>query len=165
MAFISSSDFLIFSAVYCMLFTSALVPIGIRNPRMMLQDYPRKIQDAVPPKTLEEKRLGILYAVPLVFILTGFPALVSWYYNKGGGFVDLFAGMWGLMLVMNLFDLVIIDWAIFCGITPKFVVLPGTEGNQGYKDYWFHFVGFLKGVAITAALSAVVMGIIAVITI
>jgi hypothetical protein len=25
------------------------------------------------------------------------------------------------------------------------MVLPGTEGMAGYRDYRFHFIGFLKG--------------------
>jgi hypothetical protein len=31
------------------------------------------------------------------------------------------------------------------------MVLPGTEGMAGYRDYRFHFVGFLKGLGFCAA--------------
>jgi hypothetical protein len=36
-------------------------------------------------------------------------------------------------------------------------VLPGTEGCRGYKDYRFHFTGFLQGciyISVTAFLMA-----------
>jgi len=38
---------------------------------------------------------------------------------------------------------VVLDWLIFVTIQPDFVVIPGTEGLAGYKDYGFHFLGGL----------------------
>lgn len=35
---------------------------------------------------------------------------------------------------------------VFVTLQPCFVVLPGTEGLQGYRDYGFHFRQFLKRV-------------------
>jgi hypothetical protein len=34
---------------------------------------------------------------------------------------------------------------MFCTITPKFLVIPGTDGMAAYKDYGYHFRGFLIG--------------------
>lgn len=137
----------------------ALVPIGITNPRMMLQDYPKAIQKLVPPKTDEERRMGIYFAIPLLAVLIGYPAFVGWYYSpQPVTFLPVFSIMWGIMLVMNVFDLVVLDWIVFCTITPRFVVIKGTEGSPAYKDYMFHFVGFLKGIVITGVLSAAVAG-------
>ena len=73
------------------------------------------------------------------------------------------AFVWGVTMFFNLFDLLIIDWLIVCLITPKFVIIPGTEGNKGYKDYQFHFIGFLKGIIITFTMSLVISGLISVI--
>ena len=40
--------------------------------------------------------------------------------------------------------LTIIIWLFLVAIQPSFIVIPGTEGLSGYKDYWFHFkVSFL----------------------
>ena len=39
----------------------------------------------------------------------------------------------------------------------RLLVLPGTEGCRGYKDYRFHFTGFLQGciyISVTAFLMA-----------
>ena len=51
-----------------------------------------------------------------------------------------------ILLTNNLIDLLILDWLIFVTIQPRFVVLPGTAGLPGYRDYGFHFRQFLKGV-------------------
>jgi tetrahydromethanopterin S-methyltransferase subunit B len=60
-----------------------------------------------------------------------------------------------------VFDLLILDWLMFCTWTPQFVVLPGTEGMAGYKDYGLHFRGFLIGLLIVAVISAIVTAIVA----
>jgi hypothetical protein len=44
----------------------------------------------------------------------------------------------------SLLSMLILDWLIFVTVQPAFVVIPGTEGLAGYRDYWFHFeVSFL----------------------
>ena len=54
------------------------------------------------------------------------------------------------LLVFNAFDLIVLDWLFFCTIQPRQMVLPGTEGMPGYRDYRFHFIGFLKGLGFCA---------------
>jgi len=39
------------------------------------------------------------------------------------------------------------------------VILPGTEGMAGYKDYGFHFKAFLRGTALCFIASLVIAGI------
>ena len=49
-----------------------------------------------------------------------------------------------LMFLFAVWDLLIMDWLIFVTIQPAFVVIRGTEGFTGYKDYCFHLkVSFL----------------------
>jgi hypothetical protein len=55
----------------------------------------------------------------------------------------------GVIFVYNLIDWLILDWLIFCTITPGFLVIPGTEGMVEYKDYKFHFRGFLVGTGLS----------------
>jgi hypothetical protein len=52
--------------------------------------------------------------------------------------------------VFNIFDLLVLDWFFFCTVQPRLMVLPGTEGMPGYRDYRFHFIGFLKGLVFCA---------------
>jgi hypothetical protein len=165
MEIITTDWFILHSVLYCILFCLCLVPIGLVNPRMMLQDYPKEIIALVPPKTDMEKRQGIYFAAPLLIIMIGYPALVSWYYApRPFHFMELFMIMWGMMLVMNIFDLLVLDWMMFCTITPRFIMLKGTEGSPGYKNYLFHFVGFLKGVVITGLISGLSAGVIQVVS-
>lgn len=57
-------------------------------------------------------------------------------------------------------DLLIPDWLIFVAIQPKFIILPGTEGAKGYRDYGFHFRAFLKGSLGALIASLIIAGIV-----
>jgi hypothetical protein len=161
MLFIDPDIFILHSVIYCIIFTLSLVPVGVINPRMMLHSYPKEVQKLVPPKTDKERGMTVYFAIPLLVVMIGYPAIVTWYYNpQPTEFLPVFATMWGLMLAMNLYDLLVLDWVMFCAITPKFVVIKGSEGSPGYKDYMFHFIGFLKGIVITVVISAITSGII-----
>ena len=52
----------------------------------------------------------------------------------------------GVLLIPFFVDLLILDWLIFCTITPSFAVYPGTEGFAGYKDYGFHLKAHARGI-------------------
>jgi hypothetical protein len=55
-----------------------------------------------------------------------------------------------VFMVWNLFDLLVMDWLVFCTIQPRFMRIPGTEDNPAYSDYKYHFIGFLKGIVLSA---------------
>lgn len=146
---------LIYGVIQSALLSFVLLLIGLKNPRMMLQDYPKSIKNAVPPKTQEEKRLGRIYGAPFILIFIIYPIFAAWREACVASLLEAFLFIWAIMMFSNLYDLLILDWLVMCTITPRWMVLPGTEGNRGYKDYYFHFVGFLKGIVITAVLSLV----------
>jgi hypothetical protein len=148
----------------CVLLVMWLFLLGRTNPRIMLQDYPRDVQAAVPPKTAAERRQTIYWAIPLFLLFLGFPFAAALTAEAAGGDVLTSAlCAFGVGVVINLFDLLILDWLMFCTWTPSFVVLPGTEGMAGYKDYGLHFRGFLTSIVISAALSAIIAGMVYVI--
>jgi hypothetical protein len=68
-----------------------------------------------------------------------------------------------MLMVFNLVDLLVLDWLIFVTIQPRIIVLPGTEGMEGYRDYGFHFRAFLKGVAGSLIAGLIVAGVVVVI--
>ncbi|MBL0745638.1 hypothetical protein [Chryseolinea lacunae] len=144
------------------LITVAMLFIIIKGPRIMLQDYPKEIQDMVPPKSKEEKKATWIYGAPFLMVAIGGPALLGWHYLQASNlnFVSLFVYVYGLLLVFNVYDLIILDWLLFCTITPRFVVIPGTEGSKGYKNYRFHFVGFLKGFLYTLVMALVISSLL-----
>ncbi|MFH2040566.1 MAG: nitroreductase [Chloroflexota bacterium] len=134
------------------------------NPRTFLQDYPKDIQSKVPPKTPNEKRLSLLLGIPFLLALIIIPFIstlrLKLQLGANSSFMALFLNAFGVTFTFNLVDWLLLDWLMFCTITPKFVVIPGTEGLPGYKDYAFHFRGFIIGTFLSTAfalLTAVVV--------
>lgn len=136
-----------------------LVAIGLRNPRVMLQDFPKDVQAAVPPKTPAERRETVWWAtllIGIVFVMPLAAALVARAQVPDLSFAGAFANAFVVLVVFNLVDWLVIDWLIVCTWTPRFFVLPGTEGMAGYKEYGPHFRGFLIGMVLAVAASAVI---------
>ena len=130
-------------------------------PWEMVHEYPEDIRKKT---NLEEpddeqkkkaKRYGGLASVALFAILAVFPMLH--YKNTPVPFLQVFLYTWIIAFTWNVVDLIIMDWLLVCTITPDWLILPGTKGCRGYKDYKFHFIGFLQGciyISITALLMA-----------
>jgi len=155
------STILLYGLVLTVLLLAMLLAIGLVNPRIMLQDYPKDIQAAVPPKTTAEKRQMLYWLGPLLVVALGCPTLAALSVKAASTtFLELFLVAFGVIFLFNLIDWLILDWLIFCTLTPKFVVLPGTEGMAGYKNYWMHFHGFLIGTAISGAVGLIIAGIV-----
>jgi hypothetical protein len=112
----------------------------------------------VPPKDAAERRLSSLWGVPLLALLAGAPlasnVLLSRQHPELTSFGALFLNAFGVAFIFNLVDLLIIDWLVICAWTPRSLVIPGTEGLAGYKDYWHHFRGFLVGIVFSAVIGA-----------
>ena len=64
-----------------------------------------------------------------------------------------------LFFVVNIYDMVVLDWGIFCH--SKKLRIPGTEDmDKDYTDYLFHVKGAIKGTVlgiIVAILSGVII--------
>jgi len=129
------------------------------NPRLWLQDLPKDIRDAVPPKTAAEKRWSLIWAVPFLAVLVGVPLLSCLTLRRQAGGAETFGLLWldafGVAMMFNLFDLVLVDWLIVCTLTPRFIVIPGTAGLPGYKDFGHHARGFVVGTFVSAATALV----------
>jgi hypothetical protein len=140
-----------------------LVSIRI-NPRLWLGDYPQAIREQVAPKSEVEKRLSLWTGIPFLILLIGFPLVSTWRLQALSAaplpFLSLFLNAAGVAFAFNLVDLLLIDWLVFCSLTPDFIVLPGTKGDPGYKDYGFHFRGFLTGTAFSAVIGLISAGIL-----
>lgn len=136
---------------------------GFLGPRIWLQDYPRDIQAMVPPKTDKEKRLSLILGIPFIAILLAVPFISTLSMRSSSmeqvSFLSLAVHAFGVIFIFNLVDWLVLDWLMFCTITPPFMVIPGSEGAAGYKDYAFHFRGFLKGI-LFSALGGAIIGLI-----
>jgi hypothetical protein len=145
--------------IYIALATLTLMGVVLYNPRLMLQDYPPAIQEVVPPKTEREKRQGILLGLPFLLILLVLPFVFTFRLEQDS-FLGLFLYAFGLTWAFNTWDWLVLDWLIFCKITPKFFIIPGSEGHPAYKDYAFHFRGFLIGSVFSLIMGAIVAAVV-----
>jgi hypothetical protein len=151
----------IFDGTVYAIICSLLVMFSLwRMPRIWLQDFPEDIQAKVPPKTEQEKKLSLIIGIPFLLLLFAGPFLsgLTWKLNTASSipFLSLLLHVFLIAMFFNVVDWLILDWLIVCTITPKFLVYPGTEGVKGYKDYKFHFIGFLKGSVISLVTSLVI---------
>src|SRR4030042_3840184 len=132
------------------------------NPRIFLHDYPIKIQEAVPKKTRTERQLTYVFGVPLMLLLILVPFFSTFSMKLQGEaqFWKLWLNAAGVMWVFNIVDWLILDWLMFCTLTPRFVVIPGSEGMAEYMDYGFHFRGFLKGTVFSILGGLIIAGVV-----
>jgi hypothetical protein len=133
------------------------------NPRIYLQNYPKEIQNAAIPKNEKEKRNTRILRLFFIIIFIGFPVITTSLYsiqnNESISFLYYILHFVIILQLANLNDLLVLDWLILCKITPKFIVIPGTNKNPGYKNYRFYFLGFIKGIFI-AGLFSVLLALI-----
>jgi hypothetical protein len=151
--------------IYNLLTTAALLLLVWANPRYMMQDYPSEITAHIPPQTREEKKASLICGFPFLFILAGFPLVLGFIgkFSWQQSFLQIGLQFFTLVFSFNLVDLLILDWLVFCTLTPSFMVLPGTQGNPGYKNYRFHFIAFLKGSLFSVIASVCFAGLIEVV--
>lgn len=127
----------------------------------MIQDYPKKLQQKVEAKSDKEKIESFLFGLPFITVLLLYPFFFGIYGKLilDNSFVQNSISMFILIFSFNLIDLLFVDWLIFCTVTLKFIVLPGTEKDKEYKNYYFHLQAFLKG-TVFSALGAIMYGLI-----
>jgi hypothetical protein len=136
------------------------------NPEIMLNDYPRDIRVKHGPMSARSKRQRVPVALLFIALLLGI-VVVSFQrlYRVAGGdisFLQAVVHLFVMFSVFNLLDWLVLDWFIVVTLCPRFIILPGTEGLAGYKDYGFHFRGFVIGIGITAVTCVPVAGVVAV---
>ena len=152
---------LVFSAIFC---TLLLLTLRI-NPEILLKDYPPDIRDKWGPMRAHTKRQRVLVAglflvAGLSFVvwsLQSFPVFDTRLLTFEATCVH-FAVMFG---TFNILDCVVLDWSLVYW-QPRFAVLAGTEGMTGYRNYWFHFRGFLIGIPIVLVGSALLAAIVSI---
>ncbi|HEY7288295.1 MAG TPA: hypothetical protein VH583_00565 [Vicinamibacterales bacterium] len=134
------------------------------NPEILLNDYPPDIRKKYGPISERSKRQRVVAAIVIGVVASGIVAASFAAIRADGGgripFQTAFVHLFVMFSLFNVVDLVVLDWPLVA-LRPKFVVLPGTEGSAGYKDYWFHARGFLIGIAFVFAASALMAAVIA----
>ncbi|MEM7803256.1 MAG: hypothetical protein AAF633_28960 [Chloroflexota bacterium] len=142
---------------------SAIISVFImlsfkREPRLWLHDFPKEMQAVVPPKTDAEKRLGIIWFIPITGSMFCLPLAVALWRHQVYDFtyLDAFVFISIMMLIFNVVDLVILDWLISVWWNPVWMRIEGTEEVVHYNSYWFHFKGFVIGLFILSIGAALI---------
>jgi len=142
------------------------------NPMIWVGDYPPDIQavmgEAVDVPLWQTIIFGVLLFGTVIGVVLYSNARLR---QQNGGPLSFLAAFVNSALIFFYFavwDLLILDWLIFVTIQPSFIIVPGTEGMAGYKDYWFHFrvsflgwvqwVSILVGGLVLAGLSMIRLG-------
>ena len=141
---------------------SVLLIASLRwNASMWVGDYPEDIQTVfgeMSSKTQKQRNLvAILFLGSIVSVLIlSLNALAA---QTEATFWIVFVHSTVLVAVFNLIDLILLDWLFFVYIQPDFIILPGTVGLAGYKDYGFHFRGWLVGNLFSLTFGLITAGI------
>ena len=75
-------------------------------------------------------------------------------------YIEAFLHVYAVFMFFNAFDCLVIDWGTMFFWKPAWELYPGTRGAAGYKDYAFHFRGFLKGTAMGLILALPLAGLV-----
>ena len=134
-----------------------------KYPWEMLHDYPEDIQKAstLPAPSTEQtknaRRFSVLFSLMIFGVMIAFG--VVQYAGEKVSFWEMFLFTLIIATVWNVVDLIVMDWLIICKLTAKWVIIEGTEGCKGYKDYMYHFKGFLIGCIYMIIRALIISGI------
>lgn len=156
-------DAVIKGLVWSVMWIAYVYVIVTKYPWQMLHEYPKDIQKAsvLQEPTSEQKKKAKFFGA--IGSLVIFGALIAFglirFADSRESYGKLLLYIFIIAMIWNIVDLLVMDWLIICRITPKWVVISGTEGCSGYKDYVFHFKGFLIGCVYTAIMSFLISGV------
>ena len=142
--------------VCCILFTLIIMPAQYKDPLCMIASYPPAIRKRVAElpqykdviatkekKHMKKKVLGMLFFAGVLAVIA--------YASGCRSFLETFFHVFVLFFVVNIYDMIVLDWGIFCH--SQKLRIPGTEDmNKEYKDKLFH----VRGAAIGCVLGLIV---------
>ena len=144
-----------------------LITMICTSPRVWgYSDYPDAIKSKVPPQTVEEKRLALIVGLPWFLFTLGFPVYSTLLLkSRLGGeipFATALLNLTALFLTATFGDLILLDWLILTKITPRFVIIPGTQ-KEDYKDFSHQFKAHARSsiplVVLCVAMAAVISAV------
>lgn len=138
--------------VCCLFLTLAILPAQYKDPINMIVSYPPKIRQRVEElpqykgtiKQREKVHVGkkIFGLIFFVIVLSGVA-----YLSGCRSFRTTFIHVFIIFFVVNIYDLIVLDWGIFCH--SKKLRISGTEDmEKEYKDYMFHVRGACIGIGL-----------------
>ena len=151
----------------CIIFTLIILPAQYKDPMVMIMSYPPNVIKRVEqlPQYAgcikERKKKHIGKKIFGIFLFAVMLAVIA-YFSGCRTFGDTFFHVFMLFFVVNIYDMLVLDWGIFCH--SKKLRIPGTEDmEKEYKDYLFHVKGACVGIAlgvVVALLSGCILHIV-----
>jgi hypothetical protein len=120
------------------------------NPRIWLHRMPPEVRAKTPAKTPEERKVFIAFALPFLLLLFIYP--VVYVLQGGAGFSTYFWILVAFFVSFALWDTLVLDLLIFCKITPRFVIINGTN-REDYSNMKYHLVSGTKGLVMSVVFS------------
>ncbi len=145
------TDGLLLSAV---LGTVILISLYV-NPRIWIQDYPEAIRVRIPPLNAHEKRqrifFGVLFMGGMIGMTLYFGLQVRAQQGGAVSFGAVFAHLFLVFNIFNLFDALILDYLFLGLLRPAFALVPEVAGMEHVLvDARLHLVNYLKGIFFAA---------------
>ena len=162
------TTFLIEAVVLCVLFHLVIWLQTRKDPAKIIYSYPPaiveryielgKIPDKKNPSTMERVKKKWPAAIVIGILLGAIVYLV----NGSRSFLNGFLISYGLWLIVDWYDAVVLDILWFCH--SKVWILPGTEDmTEAYHDYGYHVkascVGMLIGLPVCLLIGLVLQAI------
>ncbi|MCD8027409.1 MAG: hypothetical protein LUF02_01820 [Erysipelotrichaceae bacterium] len=112
------------------------------NPVSFVSDYPPETQKQYykfQHKEAVKEKITKIMLIKKIIGLIAFAFIFAWMAHIAGAysFNEALIAIYGYMIVIALFDVLVLDWILFPNI--KKLRLPGTEHmNKEYHQKWFH---------------------------
>ena len=134
------------------------------SPRIWgYNDYPDVIKNKVPPRTKREKVTAMILGFPWLIFVFIFPifstCILKCKLDVSFTFLKAFLNLYSMFVFASVVDLVILDWLIISKITPKFVIIPGSE-EEDYKDFSHHYKSHVKAMIVLIPICFIIAGIV-----
>ncbi|MBN2148107.1 MAG: hypothetical protein JW726_12000 [Anaerolineales bacterium] len=145
--------------IYYLLLSILLYGSLAYNPRMWLHRMPPAVIAKVPPKTPRERQLLLMtVAAPFFLLLIGYPVIYI-LQQQEANWLSYFLILCAFWAGFDLWDTLILDLLIFCKLTPRFIIIAGTE-REDYATMKYHLVSGAKGLIISVIASAILATIL-----
>lgn len=148
----------------CALLTVLIMPAQYKEPIKMIASYPPEVRRRVEQLPqyretikmrekahLKKKLAGLAFFVPV------FAAVA--YFSGCRSFTEVFLHVFVIFFAVNLFDLLVLDWGVFCH--SRKLRIPGTEDmDEVYRGKLFHLKGAAVGMLLGVLVAVLAAGIV-----
>ena len=120
------------------------------HPRIWLHRMPPEVRNKVPGKTQGERKLFIRIALPIVLLLFVYP--IVYVIQQETNLVNYFWMLLAFFAGFAIWDTLVLDILIFCLLTPRFIMIDGTE-REDYSNMKYHLTSGAKGLVMSVVFS------------